>query len=120
MGGKVKVLVVDDAASNRTVLSALLKRVGHEVETAADVVTAEKLFASAFPESVLTDLHLGNGEDGIALATSLRRLAENRTVRIGLMTADASVSVPDGIFDALLEKPVTLDNLMSFLGGDGQ
>jgi len=116
----VKVLVVDDAASNRTVLSALLNRAGYAVETAADVAAAEKLFVSVCPEAVLTDLHLGNGEDGVALAESLRRLSENRPVRIGLMTADTAVSVTDGVFDAILEKPVTLDGLMSFLGEDGQ
>jgi len=111
----VKVLVVDDAASNLTVLSALLKRAGYAVETASDVATAERLFLSGRPEIVLTDLHLGTGDDGVALAGSLRRLAGERPVRIGLMTADAAVSAGNVAIDAILEKPVSFEVLRSFL-----
>jgi len=115
-GEEVKVLVVDDAAANRLVLCALLKRLGHEVLAASNAAEARRLFSDMGPEAVLTDLHLGDGEDGVALAESLRRLSGERRVRIALMTADAVFPAgSDGLFDAILEKPVSFEALKSFL-----
>jgi len=113
----VKVLVVDDAAANRLVLSALLKRIGHVAVTAGNAAEARQVFASETPSAVLTDLHLGDGEDGVSLAASLRRMPDGAAVRIALMSADAFLpAVADGVVDAVLEKPVLLEDLVSFLG----
>jgi len=112
----VKVLVVDDAAANRAILSALLKRAGYEVETAANVAEAERLFGEGRPDAVMTDLHLADGEDGVALARRLRALTDANTVRLALMTADASVPAETReLFDAVVEKPVSLDEINVFL-----
>jgi len=114
----MKVLVVDDVSANRHILVALLKRMGHATVDAADPEEAERLFLSDSPDVVLTDLHLGEGRDGVELAARLRRLPGGTAVRIGLMTADVTDSLKaSGIFDAVIEKPVGLEELQSFLKG---
>jgi len=116
-GEKLSVLIVDDAVANRTVLAALLKRAGYAAAAAASSAEAERLFRSECPDAVLTDLHLEGGEDGVTLAKRLRALAGGRTVRMALMTADAGVP-PEahGLFDAMIEKPVSLADITAFLG----
>jgi len=113
----VKVLVVDDVAANRKVLRALLQRVGHEVCVAADAATARRSFEIERPQIVLTDLHLENGEDGFTVAESLRVLPGGDRVRIVLLTGDPVVTAErTELVDAVLQKPVSLDDITNFLG----
>jgi len=114
----MKVLVVDDISANRLVLTALLRRAGYEASAAANAEEAESRFATDRPEAVLTDLHLGEGADGTELAGRLRRMPGGESVRIGLLTGDARSSLQGtDVFDAVLEKPVSLETLESFLKG---
>jgi len=112
-----RVLVVDDVTATRKVLVALLAGAGYDVCAAADAATARRLFAEEHPEFVITDMQM-TGEDGVSLARSLRESAAGNCVRIALVSGDADIaSRDDGLFDAVLAKPVTLMELRGFLEG---
>jgi len=116
----MRVLVVDDVAANRLVLTCLLKRLGCETHSAADADEARSIAAEWHPACVLTDLHLGKGETGLSLAESLRTAPGGEGLRIGLMTGDA-VEACDGkgVCDAVLEKPIAAKELITFLQLEG-
>jgi len=111
-----RVLVVDDAAANRLVLVALLNRLGCDARAVADAAAARSLVESWKPSVVLTDLHLGKGESGQSLAESLRLSPGGADLRIGLMSGDAiDDRKGNDVFDAVLEKPITVKELTAFL-----
>ncbi|MBX9815195.1 MAG: nitrogen regulation protein NR(I) [Proteobacteria bacterium SG_bin5] len=66
-----KVLVVDDDAAIRTVVSAALRRAGHQVKTAASLAELDAALAAAPPDVLISDVVLPDG-DGIARAAALR------------------------------------------------
>jgi len=114
----VKVLVVDDAAANRLVLSALLKRIGHEVVAVSSVEEALSAFPEVSPDALLTDLHMPDGDEGLAVAREIRKLPRGKSIRLALMTGDAASFVDsENLFDAILDKPVLAADLSKFLGG---
>lgn len=109
------VLIVDDIASNRKLLALLLARVGYACQMAADAAEARQLFAAQVPYAVITDCQMPH-EDGIALARSLRQLAADRPFRMALLTGDERTVTPEAaLFDRILTKPVTVEELKSFL-----
>ena len=56
------ILLVDDDEQLRTMLSEVLKRAGHEVQTACDGDEAIKMFRSNPTDLVITDLIMPNKE----------------------------------------------------------
>jgi len=111
-----RVLIVDDAASNRKVLAALLAQAGYEVSEAEDSQAARQLVIREGTDCLITDRHMPD-EGGVELAMSLRASAEGRGLRLVLMSADGGGALPPGLFDAVLEKPVTLAALQAAIEG---
>ncbi len=66
-------LVVDDDARLRTLLQRFLAEQGHRVTTAADAAEARAALANLAFDLVVLDVMMPGGEDGLALADSLRR-----------------------------------------------
>jgi len=117
----MKVMIVDDAPANRLVLTALLKSAGYDAIVADGSAAALRIFAEERPEVVLTDLHLEDGTSGLELARSLRQQAEGRPFRIAIVTGDPDQSLAaDPTVDAVIEKPVSLDGLKSFINQEAQ
>jgi len=115
------VLVVDDVAVNRKVLSLLLGHLGHEVVEAANTREALSVFEKLRPGAVITDLRMPEGDDGLILARALRASPGGRDLRLALMTGDYEISqLEDGLFDAVLEKPVSVVSIKVFLEGTGK
>jgi CheY-like chemotaxis protein len=67
-----RIIVVDDDASLRTLLRALLEDAGHEVVEAADGKAALQAIGDGGADIVLTDLFMP-GMDGIELIRAIRR-----------------------------------------------
>jgi len=67
-----KVLIVDDEASQRGILSQILKAEGHEVFDAADVTKALRQLQEKDPDVVLTDLKM-EGKGGLELVDEVSR-----------------------------------------------
>ena len=118
-GPALKVLVVEDVALNREVVSGLLERDGHRVWLAEEGKQALRQCAAQAFDLILLDVHLP-GMSGVELCKSLRSLdGPNRTARIFALTASVQPALVRGYLDAgidgVLAKPLKLDNLRKAL-----
>ncbi|HEX7600631.1 MAG TPA: chemotaxis protein CheB, partial [Polyangiaceae bacterium] len=92
-----RVLVVDDSATMRAILSRMVERAGFVVAGTADCVAeAERMVRSKAPDLVLSDIHMADG-NGIELT---RRVLSERGVPIILITAHDPAN-PELVFRAI-------------------
>jgi len=132
LGGR-KLLVVDDEADVRDVLSHVLGRYGARVTTAASVAEALAHFDADSPDMVVSDIGMA-GEDGYALLERVRalRTRDGRPVPVVAVTAYATpvdaARIRESGFRAHLVKPVdpriVVETVVAALlgealGGDG-
>jgi PAS domain S-box-containing protein len=102
------VLIVDDEASIRTTLSAMLSREGHDVRAAVDGAQALDLLATRPADVIVSDIVLPR-QSGVALLREIRQRHPN--VQVIMITGEPDVNtaaeaVRQGAFD-YLAKPVT-------------
>jgi two-component system phosphate regulon response regulator PhoB len=81
-----KILVVEDEPAIQTLIAINLRRAGHEVETALDAETAQRMVNEALPDLILLDWMLP-GISGLELARRLRTDGRSRQVPIIMLTA---------------------------------
>jgi two-component system, NtrC family, response regulator PilR len=117
-----KILVVDDDAESRQLLSEVLEANGYAVGTVADGQQArEVLGQDGEYRIVIADLHMPK-ETGLELLRHLREQKSNHY--IVLMSSFISVSERELAQDlgaqALLEKPFRLSELLDVVGGLAQ
>ena len=108
-----KVLIVDDEASQRGILSKILKAEGHEVFEAGDVTQAEREMDEKEPDVVLTDLKM-KGKGGLELVEKIPRRASPSEVVV--ITAFGSIETAVkamrlGAYD-YLTKPLEREELI--------
>jgi len=82
-----RLLVVDDEQSMRVFLEVLLTKAGHTVELAADLASAQRAFAAAEFDLVITDLRLGK-KSGLEVLKKVK--SERPETEVIVMTAYAS------------------------------
>lgn len=115
----LRILVVDDDALSREVLTLLLEHAGYTVEVShsGDAATRSLQSAEALPDVVLADMQMP-GTSGKALARELRKLCGTSTKLLAM-----SGSVPDDEavreFDGLLLKPFTMSELTAAITTNG-
>lgn len=85
MSDNVKVLIVDDDANSRTVISDLLSEDGHDVLTAIDGTTALDKVQKENPNVVLMDIRLP-GMDGYQTCRQIKEM-DGSAPRVILYTA---------------------------------
>lgn len=105
-----RILVVDDVALNRKVVSAILERDGHEVILAASGEEGVAHAAEGGFDLVLMDLHMP-GMDGMAATRAIRALeGPSGRVPIHALTADVfargGAEFAEAGFDGFLTKPL--------------
>ena len=111
-----RVLIVDDEAGNREVLTRLLRKRNYEVHAVADAEAALALIDTTdrLPDLVLLDVMLP-GIDGFTLCRTLKANPVTRLVPVVLLTGlDARQHKIEGInagADDFLSKPVQLEEL---------
>lgn len=100
-----KVLVVDDDASVRRVLSQMLALLGYEILTAADGLDAIDIFSASGDQIdlVITDLKMPI-MNGYELIQRIRKL--NPAKRIVCMSSYSGQALPPGVL--FLAKPFTV------------
>lgn len=103
------VLIVDDLAANRQLLSGLLTREGYTVETADDGAAALEAIERAAPDLVLTDVMMPR-VDGFELCRRLKQHPTTRLIPVVLVTSlsereDRLVGINAGA-DDFLHKPI--------------
>ena len=85
-----RILVVDDSASMRQMVTFTLKGAGYDVMEASDGVEALTCAQGNSFNAVITDVNMPN-MDGITLTKELRGLANYRFVPILTLTTESSV-----------------------------
>jgi two-component system chemotaxis response regulator CheY len=109
----MKVLIVDDNASTREMLTISLQRAGHEVlGEAEDGKTALKAFIELRPEVVLLDIIMP-GISGIVVLEEMKRIAP--AVKVIMLTAvdqdDVTMELESKGAAAIIFKPFSQDDL---------
>jgi DNA-binding NtrC family response regulator len=112
----MNILLVDDEASQRSVLSGYLKKKHHSIIEADQVAQAIEKFKTHTIEVVLTDFQMPNGT-GLDLLKAVRSLHSQAAVI--MMTAFGTIegavsAIREGAFD-YLTKPINLDELDALL-----
>ena len=121
LGGK-RVLVVDDNAINRDIVSDLLSDSGLAAEQASDGEEAVERISGSPPgyyDLVLMDLHMPR-MDGFTAAEQIRHLPDGRaSVRVVAMTAGNGTEDRDRAssagMDGFIQKPLNLAKLLTLM-----
>src|SRR5215813_10338050 len=116
----LRVLVVDDEADARELVSEIVTRCGGEVrcsETAADAIEA---FREWEPDVLVTDIGMPT-EDGYSLIKQVRQLQSNKATKIPALAVTAYVTSEDrnralsAGFQAHLPKPIEPKALINLI-----
>jgi PAS domain S-box-containing protein len=111
----LRVLIVDDDADTRRVLSRLLAKCGHTVETADSAQAALKFLDTARFDALISDIGLPDSS-GYELVREVKRRQTLKGIALSGygMAEDVRRSIDAG-FDHHLTKPVTFQDLQSLL-----
>jgi PAS domain S-box-containing protein len=117
-GARRRILVVDDNLDAASSLALLLKKIGHEVQTAHDGLEAVQAAAAFHPQIVLLDIGLPK-MNGYEAAKRIREQSSNQHVAIVALTGwgqerDKERALEAG-FDYHLTKPAELSALERLL-----
>jgi DNA-binding response OmpR family regulator len=83
------VLIADDDADHRELLSIALQRFGYDVAEATDTRTAQERVDEGGLDAILLDVRMP-GESGIELCRRLRRNPDTATVPVMFVSADVN------------------------------
>ena len=83
------ILIVDDSASMRQMVTFTLKSAGYDVEEAVDGVDALRKAKTKAFNAVVTDVNMPN-MDGIALIKELRALASYKFTPLLMLTTEST------------------------------
>lgn len=115
-----RVLVVDDDATIRRVLTLNFEAEGYEVSVAADGDEAVQLARSLHPDAVILDVMMPRA-DGYAVLRALRGSPQTDDIPVLLLSAQAS---DDEVFrgwqsgaDCYVTKPFELDEVLRLVAG---
>lgn len=117
-GPQRTILVVDDIASNRLVLKAMMKPLGLNIVEAGNGRHALEVVKTIQPDLILMDRWMPE-MDGLTTTKKLRKI--NNFDNIPIIAASASISVEDRISfeqagaNDFLPKPIALPNLVKML-----
>ena len=110
-----RVLVVDDNATNRKLISDLLAFAGYEILGAADAEEAQALLRRERPDLILMDIALP-GMDGLTLTRQLKADARTREIPVVALTAFAMKGDEQRVLDAgcdgYISKPIDTVRLL--------
>ena len=99
-----RVLIVDDDALIRSLLSTALNSFGFETEAAPDAISAHRMVKKFDPDVLLVDIDLGSGVNGLELVSALGR-ADNTRGYVILSNYSASVkAIPEVPYISYLNK----------------
>jgi CheY-like chemotaxis protein len=107
-----RILIVDDNESDRTILSAVLERAGHETFVAEDGEAAVSLCREKSFQVVITDLQM-HEIHGLELITLLRDLSPRPTIIAISGTGSVQLHMAQALGATVtLRKPVDPEELL--------
>jgi signal transduction histidine kinase/DNA-binding response OmpR family regulator len=119
LNGK-RVLIVDDNATNRFILTKQLESSGMQARTAASALEALDLLKKDEPfDFAVLDFQLPE-MDGVQLASEIRRLPRREDLPLVMLSSGISGiprSRPQNLFAAYLSKPIKPRKLLNTLAG---
>ena len=114
-----RILIVDDGPRNREMYSILLRKRGHQVETAPDGKTGLEMIESFRPSVVLLDVGMP-GLNGFDTCLRMRELPSGKNSVIIAVTGWAKEEVQPRAdqsgFDGVLVKPAGVQKLLELAG----
>ena len=113
-----QVLVVDDDAAIRKLVSSVLRRSGYRVDTAEDGVEAVLKIGLVEYQAILLDLMMPN-LDGFSFLSTINEQKPDLLDRIIVMSAASPQVIAERMRDVrftLLAKPFELDELLRRVG----
>jgi two-component system cell cycle response regulator DivK len=106
---RYRILVVEDNAANLELLVDWLEIEGFDVRSATTLEEAFAAFKNDLPHTVLLDVQLGS-QDGLSLATWIRRDPKLRAIPVIAVTAHAMVTDHQRVMQAgcsaCISKPI--------------
>ena len=113
MNNRPAVLIVDDNASFRTMLSLSLRRAGYPVLSAAGGAEALRLLATRIVDCMVTDGRM-DVMDGFELSRRAKALRPD--LRIVMVSAAFTAADAAGTpIERVFEKPITVTSLVAWL-----
>jgi len=113
MKATIRILVVDDERQITRVLRGSLESHGYEVLVAQDGAEALRLYESASPHLVITDLSMPN-MDGVELTQSIRQLSDTPIIVLSVREQDdTKVEALDAGADDYMTKPFSTPELLA-------
>jgi CheY-like chemotaxis protein len=110
------ILIVDDEFGLAEMLREMLREQGYEVALAINGRLALEILREGQVDLVLTDMMMPV-MDGAELAAAIRRDDQHRRTPIIMMTSlPTAVPKSSRLFDAILRKPFTPDDLLKTMG----
>ena len=107
-----RILLVEDSWHVGNAIKRLLRVLGADVSgPAATIADAERLIADRKPDVAIVDINLRDGERANPL---LDRLQE-QDIPVIVITGYTSVSLPPGKVEAILQKPVSVEQFLAIL-----
>jgi len=118
-GERRRVLLVDDKASNRYVLQALLEPLGFEMAEAENGAVAFDMTLRFRPHLIITDVVMPE-LTGFQLIEKIRAMPDLETTHIIVVSASSFDLRERGIvaagYDGYLSKPINVDKLLELIG----
>ena len=121
MGGKKRVLIVDDDPDFASAIERIVVSEGYEVEISGDVGQGMKAIETSRPDLILLDVMMEKFDDGFNMCRDLKQDDRYRDIPIIILTAVTEVTglkfnpETDGDYlqaEALFQKPVSSDVLL--------
>jgi len=107
----MRVLIAEDQLTDRLVLHAAVRRLGHECIAAEDGVQALELFTAHIPDVVISDLRMPN-MDGLELCRRIRAATPSTHIPFffttGLLEREHVLAGVEAGADDYLAKPIEL------------
>lgn len=110
-----RILVVDDLEDNISLLQAILKEEGYEVDTAQNGKSALAKVEAFPPDLVLMDAMMP-GMDGYEVTRRIRQNQKLPFIPILMITAHEAANIPQGLdlgANDFIRKPIDYDELMA-------
>lgn len=108
-----KILIIDDDPDIRTVMNILLKKQGHEVDTAARREEALEKVKQFNPSVILLDVLL-SGADGRKICMDLKQNEATKNIPVIMFSAHPGAADKIHLYgaDDFIAKPVNADRLL--------
>ena len=106
-----RILIIEDHAANRALLSAALQSEGYEILTTSDGLLGVEVARSERPDLILVDVML-SGLDGLEVARRLKAHGDTRHIPIIVITPQATPAEREQALDAgcdgYLARPIDI------------